>query len=230
MRKHVCSYSPDDDKLRIYPTHRLPADEYQALKTAGYGWAPKHECFYSVWTPQRERVALQFADEIEDEDKSLVERAEERADRFENYSEKRLSEYEQAHGRVKQLANAIPFGQPILVGHHSEKRARKHAQQIEDGMRRAVRAFETSEYWEQRAAGALAHAKYKERPDVRARRIKGLESELRKRNKNISEAETWIARYSDPDIKTAKLKDGRELLHALLTCSFDCGLSYDQSR
>ena len=45
-------------------------------------------------------------------------------------------------------------------------------------MRRAVQMWETSEYWKQRAAGALRHAKYKELPAVRHRRIKGLEDSL----------------------------------------------------
>ncbi len=39
-------------------------------------------------------------------------------------------------------------------------------------MKRAVMLFERAEYWEERARSALLHAKYKERPDVRWRRIK----------------------------------------------------------
>lgn len=62
-RDHTATYSPEDDKLRIYPAYRLPADEYASLKAAGYGWAPKQECFYAVWTPHREETVLEFADE-----------------------------------------------------------------------------------------------------------------------------------------------------------------------
>ena len=42
-------------------------------------------------------------------------------------------------------------------------------------MKRAVMLFERAEYWEERARSALLHAKYKERPDVRWRRIKKIE-------------------------------------------------------
>jgi hypothetical protein len=42
---------------------------------------------------------------------------------------------------------------------------------------KAVQLWRTSEHWKRRAAGALRHAKYKERPDVRARRIKAIEAE-----------------------------------------------------
>jgi protein-L-isoaspartate O-methyltransferase len=196
MSDHSVTYSPEDDKLRIYPAYRLPRDEYDQLKAAGFSWAPKQECFYAVWTPHREDVALLFADEIGDEDKSLVDRAEERADRFSDYSDNRRRDYEQAKGAVAAIADNIPFGQPILVGHHSEKHARKHAEKIENGMRRAVKMWETADYWKSRAAGALAHAKYKERPDVRHRRIKGLESDRRKQEKYKAEAEKLLKGWS----------------------------------
>ncbi len=47
-------------------------------------------------------------------------------------------------------------------------------------MRRAVKMWDTAKYWTDRADAALRHAKYKERPDVRARRIKGLEADIRR--------------------------------------------------
>src|SRR5437879_2478453 len=50
---------------------------------------------------------------------------------------------------------------------------------LDNGMRRAVKMWETASYWKSRAAGAIAAAKYKERPDVRARRIKGIEADIR---------------------------------------------------
>lgn len=196
MSEHFATYSPEDDKIRVYPAYRLPQDEYNRLKSAGFSWAPKQECFYAVWTPHREDVALEFAEEIGDEDRSLVDRAEERADRFSGYSDNRRADYDRARDSVSAIADHIPFGQPILVGHHSERHARKDAQRIENGMRHAVKMWETAEYWQRRAAGALAHAKYKERPDVRHRRIKGLESDKRKQEKSRAEAADWLQRWS----------------------------------
>lgn len=180
--EHTATYSPEDNKLRLYPAHRLDADEYAKVKAAGFAWAPKQELFVApAWTPAREDLLLSMCpDGIGDEDTSLVERAEERAERFEDYSAKREKDAERAHAAVSSIADGIPMGQPILVGHHSEKHARRDAEKIENGMRRAVNAWKTAKYWEQRAAGALAHAKYKELPGVRARRIKGLEAERRK--------------------------------------------------
>lgn len=66
MSTHTATYSPEDDKIRIYPANRLPADEYQQLKAAGFNWAPKQECFYAIWTPGREATALEFAGTFEE--------------------------------------------------------------------------------------------------------------------------------------------------------------------
>jgi hypothetical protein len=165
----LATYSPEDNKVRIYPAYRLDSETYARVKTAGFKWAPRQELFVApAWTPEREDLARELCGEIDDEDTSLVDRAEDRAERFEEYSDERGNEAEAARASVDAIADAIPLGQPILVGHHSEKRARKDAERIENGMRRAVRLWETSQYWLDRAKGAFRHAKYKERPDVRA--------------------------------------------------------------
>lgn len=175
--QYTATYSPEDNKLRLYASGRLPADLYVEVRKHGFIWAPKQELFVApAWSPSREDFLLTLCDEIGDEDTSLVDRAEQRAERFEDYSDKRAEDAERAKKAVDEIAENIPMGQPILIGHHSEKRARKDAERIENGMRKAVKMWETSEYWTRRAAGAISHAKYKERPDVRARRIKTIEA------------------------------------------------------
>ena len=198
---HDATYSPEDNKIRIYPAYRLDREDYDRLKKAGFKWAAKQRLFVApMWTPHREDIAVEFCGEINDEDTSLVDRTEFRADRFKEYSHKRANEAEAERDHVKTLADQIPFGQPILVGHHSEKRARKHAQKIENGMRRAVNLWETSKYWKMRAAGAIRHAEYKERPDVRARRIKKLEADQRRFQRNIDDAKKWLNVWLHPSI------------------------------
>ncbi len=188
---YTATYSPEDNKLRLYASSRLDSETYARVKSAGFKWAPQQQLFVApMWTPSREDLLLELAGEIGDEDTSLVERAEERSERFEGYSDNRTADAEAARKAVSRIADGIPFGQPILVGHHSERHARRDAEKIENGMRRAVKMWRTAEYWQYRAAGALRHAKYKERPDVRARRIKGLEADLRKVQKNKAESET----------------------------------------
>lgn len=193
---YSATYSPEDNKIRLYCAFRLDDDLYQQVKSAGFNWAPKQDLFYAHWSPKAEDLAMDLCGEITDEDTSLTDRAEQRADRFEGYSDNRAKDAESAANGAKAIADNIPFGQPILVGHHSEKRARKDAERIENGFIKAVKMWETSEYWKQRAQGAIRSAKYKEQPAVRVRRIKKLEAENRKYKKYCNEAETLIKLWS----------------------------------
>lgn len=192
----TATFDPADDKIRLSASSRLDAELYARVKAAGFRWAPKQEVFYAVWNPAAEDLAYELAGNIDDEDTTLVERAEERADRFEGYQENRVRDADQAHNAVAAIADNIPFGQPILIGHHSERHARKDAERIENGMRKAVKMWETAKYWKSRAAGAIAHAKYLERPDVRHRRIKTIEADKRKQERYKADAEKWLALWS----------------------------------
>ena len=207
------TYSPEDNKLRLYSTKRLDAEVYARVKEQGFRWAPKQELFVApMWTPSREDLLIELCGEIGDEDTSLVERQEQRAERFEEYSDSRAEDARKAHENAHAIGARFEGGQPILVGHHSEKRARKDKERMDGAMRAAVKMWDTSQYWQDRAKGALRHAKYKERPDVRARRIKTLEAEQRKCQRSKDQAEkglkVWTLLHDDNLCMIAKKKDG----------------------
>jgi SAM-dependent methyltransferase len=193
MATITATYSCDDNKIRLRASARLEPELYARVKAAGFAWAPKQDLFVAPkWTPEREDLAIELAGELGDEDTSLVERAEERAERFEGYSERRGAEAESAQRAASTIAQRFEGGQPILVGHHSERRARRDAEKIENNMRRSLRLWETSSYWTSRAAGALRHAKYKELPIVRARRIKTIETDRRSAERSKDQADALI--------------------------------------
>lgn len=55
---------------------------------------------------------------------------------------------------ARSMASVIPFGQPILVGHHSEGRDRRYRAKIESKFRRAYEESSKADYWESRAQSA----------------------------------------------------------------------------
>ncbi len=114
---YTATYSPEDNKLRLYTSTRLDAETYARVKAAGFSYAPKQELFFTpMWTPQREDLLLELCGEIGDEDTSLVERAEQRSERFSEYSDKRAEDADRAHQTVNRITDGIPLGQPILIG------------------------------------------------------------------------------------------------------------------
>lgn len=221
----TATYSPDDNKLRLYASARLDAETYARVKAAGFKWAPKQDLFVApMWTPGREDLLLELAGEIGDEDTSLVDRAEQRADRFDDYADRRQDEANRAHDAVQSICDGIPMGQPILVGHHSERHARKDAERIDNGMRKAVKLWDTAKYWERRAKGAIQHAKYKERPDVRHRRIKGIEADKRKAERAIERLTTSAERWRK--VAATEPEEAREKLAVFVSGRDESHFSY----
>lgn len=114
------------------------------------------------------------------------ERREARADRLDGWAEKREAKSEAAYDGVRRIADGIPFGQPILVGHHSEGRARRDQARIESGMRRSIESADMADSMRSRAENIRAqadHAIYSDDEDAVERlreRIDGLEAEREK--------------------------------------------------
>lgn len=212
MNRITATYSPDDNKLRLAAALRLDDETYRRVTAAGFSWAPHLKQFIApAWTPEREDLALELAGEIADEDSTLMDRAEDRAERFEEYRDRRLAEAETAKAAVSKIADHIPLGQPILVGHHSESHARRDAERIHNRMRKAVDLWNTSKYWQERATAAIRHARYKEQPDVRHRRIKKLQADKRKQEKERSIALLWLDLWNSIDNPNSIKRKGEQI-------------------
>lgn len=77
-----------------------------------------------------------------------------RIDRLRARAEKAGGEGEARLRKARATASMIPFGQPILVGHHSEKRHRRDATRIDAGYRAGFAAQALSAALSRRAAAA----------------------------------------------------------------------------
>ncbi len=81
---------------------------------------------------------------------------EKQADRKERYEERARNarqESTELWERGGKMAEAIPFGQPILVGHHSEKRDRNYRAKIDRTFDKACAATDKAKHYESKAAG-----------------------------------------------------------------------------
>ncbi|NTU68946.1 MAG: DUF3560 domain-containing protein [Chlorobiaceae bacterium] len=77
-----------------------------------------------------------------------------RIDRLTGRAEKKAAASDAAYNASKRLADQIPFGQPILVGHHSEKRARRDADRIGNYATKSVELDREAKSLAARAAAA----------------------------------------------------------------------------
>lgn len=78
-------------------------------------------------------------------------RKENRIEHAENMASKKEAESTQLYLRSREMANAIPMGQPILIGHHSERQDRNYRERIHDTMGRSVAASNKAAYYADKA-------------------------------------------------------------------------------
>jgi hypothetical protein len=84
-----------------------------------------------------------------------------RVEKLRGYSAANAAKSEAAHAGVQQIADMIPFGQPIIVGHYSEKGHRRDIAKMQSGMTKSVATAD-------RAAEQAARADEIERQAARA--------------------------------------------------------------
>lgn len=194
--KIIATYSPEDNKIRLYASARLESAIYLRVRDAGFVWAPKQELFVAPkWSPSREDLAIELAGEIEPEEMTLAERAQAKAERLDKLADKRHRQANAFQRAAQDLSEAFAFGQPILVGHHSERKARKTHERMQAAMTNANKAAKLANYWLYRAEGVQLHANYKSDPRVRANRIKTLLADLRDMQREINHAHLTLAAW-----------------------------------
>ncbi|WP_434523842.1 DUF3560 domain-containing protein [Photorhabdus asymbiotica] len=75
-----------------------------------------------------------------------------RRERYKELSDKAKSESRSYYNRAKDMASLIPFGQPILVGHYSEKRDRNYRNKIHNTFGKSFKLLDKANYYEDKAS------------------------------------------------------------------------------
>ncbi|MEE9386103.1 MAG: DUF3560 domain-containing protein [Nannocystaceae bacterium] len=78
---------------------------------------------------------------------------EERRERYQDRARKARLDAQDSFERSRRETAGIPFGQPILVGHHSERGHRAALKRSDNAMRKGVEASDKAEHYDHKAAG-----------------------------------------------------------------------------
>ncbi len=126
--------------------------------------------------------------------------------RYAAMAEKMRERARVAHSRAHSMAECIPFGQPILVGHHSEGRDRRFRQRIHDTFGKSFALMEKAEHYERKAAGVGGNAISSDDPEAIAKLKRKLES-LEKAQVMMKQINAVIRKHknSSDEAKTAAL-------------------------
>ncbi|MFE9406787.1 DUF3560 domain-containing protein [Streptomyces sp. NPDC006530] len=151
----------------------------EALRAAGY----------EVTVEIDEDTRRSFAEAEADRE----ERAADRVDRFSDRAGRATVSADARRAAADQLSKRFEFGQPILIGHHSEGRARRDAARIDANMRASFKDRDRAAYLSNRAQASESYTQHRNDPYRTLRRLEKLRADLRAQERHL-EAETAAGR------------------------------------
>ena len=164
-------YFPSIRQIGLGQSRDKAADTYKIKRAAEALRAAGHEVTVAVDESQRRSVAEIEADRAE--------RAAARAGRLGERAERRGEQAQADYDRARQMAEAIPFGQPMMPDHYSYGRDRRYRDRIHTTFGRAFAGMDEARELERRAGAAEANQSYRESIPVTLRRIEKLDAEQR---------------------------------------------------
>lgn len=135
------------------------------------------------------------------------ERKQERIERYKERAEKAKKQSQDLGKQAREMASVIPFGQPILVGHHSEKRDRNFRDRIHRKQGKSIEASKKADYWERRADSAeKSHSISSDDPEA-TQKLKAKIAQAEKLQETMKEANQIIRKKITDEEKVKLLVD-----------------------
>lgn len=117
---------------------------------------------------------------MEEAEADRAERMDDRADALHGKAERRSAESAARWAAAQEIAEGIPSGQPILVGHHSERGHRRDLARMDTNQRKSIELEKEAEHAAHGAVSAEKHMTNREDPRRTMRRIETLEADRRR--------------------------------------------------
>lgn len=127
-----------------------------------------------------------------------------RRQRYLDRAEQAQQEFQTTHDRARQMASVIPFGQPILVAHHSEKRDRNYRGKIHDTFGMAFAALDKAEHYEGKAASVGHGGISSDDPDA-LQKLRARLEEMERSQALMKAANQAIRRHKTDEARIAAL-------------------------
>ncbi|MFI8944168.1 DUF3560 domain-containing protein [Streptomyces syringium] len=180
VRKHGFWFSGHVTGLFLKQSRDKEADTWRINRAADALRAAGHE------------VTIEIDDEehrsFEEIEAELEERAADRADRFSERAGRAVASADARRATADRISKRFEFGQPILVGHHSEGPARRAAARIGTNMQKSFEDRDRAGYWANRAEASENYAKHRKDPYRTLRRLERLGAALRQQERHHAEA------------------------------------------
>jgi hypothetical protein len=188
------------DGTLVHGTSRGDTETTSALKAQGFKWSRNLGAWYlpRTWNESTrdtrvrglqarlgDKITVQRGDLAKstggaEERQQRIARANELAQTHTERAGKLDAEAQRRFDTADRATAGIPFGQPILVGHHSQRRHENAIAKSHANMGAGVQAHQEAEQARERAASAAARARLEADPKFLARRLDRNQAEHRK--------------------------------------------------
>ena len=180
-------------------------------------WYLPHSRDHATYAPSLELLAQRLRDvgfevtlsvdnadrrSFSEAEQDREDRADGRAERFGGHADNAARNSESAWESGRAIADNIPFGQPILIGHHSERHARRDQERIDNAMRKSISERDRAQHWAGREQAAANYERSRKDPGRTLRRLGKLRADLRaveKRQRGES-AKGYSRNPDDPEL------------------------------
>ncbi len=147
--------------------------------------APKHQVITTI-TDELRAAGYEVEHDIDETVPAISEREQAEADRWDAITDRHSQAAEKLRttgnaeaAKAREFYQRIPLGQPILVGHHSEKTDRNRRARANRQMDRGFEAQAAADTRQEKASSAAAHMGARYSPKTVGNRIGNLEAEER---------------------------------------------------
>ena len=122
----------------------------EIVLTTKYG--KEHECIVYNYLGKRDDFFLYSI--VRSDGFNAQKRAQNKAERLNGYASNAKKRSYEAYKKadLSESATGIPFGQPIIVGHHSERKHRRVLEKADNAMRKSIEESKKADQYENRAA------------------------------------------------------------------------------
>lgn len=203
-----------------------PSEEIRTkLKGAGFRWSRYQKIWYAKgFYGYAKIVAEQLAEyggeigevlSIAEKMDQKVERADARSVRFSVKAESTKEHAQALFDESHKMAEIIPLGQPILVGHYSEKSDRRYRERMQNKMFKGCEEFKKAEYYEHRSEAAANFERRTFNLGTTLRRIQKLKAEWRRWWRSLDDTQLRIKQGWGEKISRASLEHGDRVMDRL---------------
>ncbi|MET9148636.1 DUF3560 domain-containing protein [Streptomyces sp. NPDC004042] len=215
--------------LRLREYGRTQRQPFRWSRTLDRWYLP-HSRDHATYTPSLERLAQRLREKgfevtltvdnadrrsFSESEQEREEKAEGRAGRFGGYAASAAQSSEAAWKKSHDISERFAFGQPILVGHHSEGRARRDHARMDDAMRKSISEHDRAAHWSGRAQAAANYQQSKKDPGRTLRRLDKLRADLRAVEKwqRGQSAKGFSRNPADPELEIEHQELAEEIAH-----------------